>query len=101
VYASFMDVSVTQQIEDIRAKVIKLKARMQRLEQENDELRASVFEYLQQLDAFKKDQQKAEKVQQHAEISRAITLDKKQLQKELDKYILMIDKCIASVNSKM
>ena len=86
---------------EITSKIKKLKARNQRIEAENEELRKSVFGYLQLLETQKKDTAKASLSLQHEQLSQSLGGDKKVLQKELDKYILMIDKCIAAVNAKM
>jgi hypothetical protein len=83
---------------EIAAKVTKLKLRTERLEKENEALRNSVFNYLKEFDL-----QKNEIAQLNVQLKNNIpqpTLEaeKKKTQKEIDKYILLIDKCIASVD---
>lgn len=96
-----MESTVEIQLNEIRSKIGRIKNRNQRLEQENETLRKSVFDYLQQLDNQKKETAKLHQMMQHEQIGQSLTADKKKLQKELDKYILMIDKCIAAVNAKI
>lgn len=96
-----MDKQLEQYFSTITSKIKKLKARNQRLEVENEELRKSVFNYLQQLDVQKKETEKMVTALQHEQMGQALNADKKVLLKEIDKYILMIDKCIAAVNSNL
>jgi replicative DNA helicase len=96
-----MESTVDIQLNEIRSKISRIKSRTQRLEQENEALRKSVFEYLQQLESQKKETAKLNLMMQHEQIGLSLNADKKKLQKELDKYILMIDKCIAAVNAKI
>ena len=97
----FMSDNLQQYLSEISSKIKKIKLRNQRLEAENEELRKSVFTYLQQLDAQKREIEKLTESATNASIGNAISKDKKILHKEIDKYILMIDKCIAGVNSKL
>ncbi len=96
-----MEKIIENQLSQITSKIKKLKARNLRLETENEDLKKSVFGYLQQLEDQKKESVKLSQSMQHNLISQSLTTDKKTLQKEIDKYILMIDKCIAAVNVKM
>ncbi|HOZ51383.1 MAG TPA: hypothetical protein PLU17_05970 [Chitinophagaceae bacterium] len=96
-----MEKIIEHHLVEINSKIKKLKARTIRLEAENEELRKSVFEYLQQIETQKKESEKIAQTLQHYRISDSIQSDKKILQKEIDKYVLMIDKCIAAVNTKM
>jgi replicative DNA helicase len=96
-----MEKNIEKRLTEITSKIKKLKARNQRIEAENEELRKSVFGYLQLLETQKKDTAKASLSLQHEQLSQSLGGDKKALQKELDKYILMIDKCIAAVNAKI
>jgi replicative DNA helicase len=96
-----METELQIQLNEITAKVKKLKTRTARLESENEALRKSVFGYLQQLEQQKKESEKLSQSIQNDKISQSIASDKKSLQKELDKYILMIDKCIAAVEAKI
>lgn len=88
-------------LSEIEEKATKLNKRMQRLESENAELRASVFNYIQQLDEAKHKLTDAETQLKSAAISSKQHFDNKELKKELDKYILLIDRCIASLHTKL
>ncbi len=96
-----MEKNIETRLADIRSKIKKLKTRNLRIEAENEELRKSVFGYLQLLETHKKETEKASLSAQHELLAQSVNVDKKALQKELDKYILMIDKCIAAVNTNL
>jgi len=96
-----MEKTIGNQLSEITSKIKRLKTRNLRLEAENEELRKSVFNYLQMLDAQKKETEKASLSMQHEMLGQSLSGDKKVLMKEMDKYILMIDKCIAAVNAKI
>ncbi len=96
-----MEKNIGNQLSEITSKIKRLKSRNLRLETENEELRKSVFNYLQLLEAQKKETEKASLSVQHEILGQSLSGDKKVLLKELDKYILMIDKCIAAVNAKI
>ncbi len=96
-----MENNIENTLASISQKIKRLKARNTKLENENAELRASVFDYLQQLDLYKKANEKAITSMHTREISEVSKIDKKILRKDIDKYILMIDKCIASMKVKL
>ncbi len=96
-----MEKNIGNQLSEITSKIKRLKSRNLRLETENEELRKSVFNYLQLLEAQKKETEKASLSVQHEILGQSLSGDKKVLLKELDKYILMIDKCIAAVNANI
>jgi len=96
-----MDKQLENELQAIASNVNKLKTRTRRLETENEELRKSVFGYLQQLEDQQKEAKRLAELMKHGQISESLPTDKKLLQKEIDKYLQMIDKCIASVNAKM
>ncbi len=96
-----MEKNIGNQLSEITSKIKRLKSRNLRLETENEELRKSVFNYLQLLEAQKKETEKASLSVQQEILGQSLSGDKKVLLKELDKYILMIDKCIAAVNAKI
>ena len=96
-----MEKNIGNQLSEITSKIKRLKSRNLRLETENEELSKSVFNYLQLLEAQKKETEKASLSVQHEILGQSLSGDKKVLLKELDKYILMIDKCIAAVNAKI
>jgi replicative DNA helicase len=87
-------------LSDIETKIRKMKARNERLEKENEELRKSLFEYLQKMELQKKDSEKAKMHLQALQVGKSTDMNTAQLRKELDHYIYMIDKCIASINVK-
>ncbi|MBP6625703.1 MAG: hypothetical protein KA198_11060 [Chitinophagaceae bacterium] len=96
-----MEPKVEQQFTEIVSKVKKLKGRIIRLETENEALKKSVMSYLQLLDEHKKNAERISQQENAAQLNSAIQKDKKALQKDLDKYISLIDKCIASIETKV
>lgn len=84
----------------IEEKIKKLKARNERLEKDNAELKKSVFEYLQKMETQKKEFDKSKTQMLAMQMGKSSSLDHTQLRKELDHYIHLIDKCIASVHVK-
>ena len=94
-----MENEIGQSLQQITSKIRKLKIRNQRLEAENETLRRSVFEYLQQLEEQKKEAAKINQSITQSQIGQTINVDRKNMLRELDKYILMIDKCIAAVKA--
>jgi hypothetical protein len=79
-------------ISEITAKVTKLKLRCDRLEKENEELRNTVFTYLKELESQKLTSNTLNTFEKKSSKNNLPS------QKELDKYILLIDKCIASID---
>lgn len=79
-------------MQEINAKAQKLKSRTERLEKENEELRNSVFNYLKELEAQKIELNNLKTIAKNQ--SKNSTLS----QKDLEKYILLVDKCIASID---
>lgn len=96
-----MEKEINEQLTLITSKIKKLQVRNQRLETENEELRKSVFAYLQQLADQKRDSEQLAQEMRNSMIGQSLGVDKKNLQKELDKYILMLDKCIAAVQANI
>lgn len=96
-----MEKEISEQLASITAKIKKLQVRNQRLETENEELRKSVFGYLQQLADQKRESEQLAQEMRNSMIGQSLGIDKKNLQKELDKYILMLDKCIAAVQTNI
>ena len=88
----FYQMNANSLISEITLKVTKLKLRSERLEKENEELRNTVFNYLKELET----QKLAISTYKEADKNRPTTSFPSQ--KEIDKYILLIDKCIASVD---
>ena len=87
-------------LSNIEAKIKKLKARNERLEKDNENLKKSVFEYLQRLESQKKEMDKSKASLQALQLGKATSLNTAELRKELDHYIYLIDKCIASIHVK-
>ncbi|HPI54120.1 MAG TPA: hypothetical protein PLU10_05470 [Chitinophagaceae bacterium] len=96
-----MENPIEIQIAEITSKVKKMTTRMKRLESENESLKKSVMTYLELLDQQKKETDKLTQQLKAGQIQQQVSGDNKKLQKELDKYIGLIDKCIAAVNSKL
>lgn len=88
-----------QLLTDIEQKVKKLKLRSDRLEKENEEMRHSVFGYLQKLQEQQTQYEDLLRQFQAAEMSKTLHTDRKTMQKELDRYIHLIDQCLASLNA--
>ena len=95
------ETSIAQEFEQITAKVKKMKARITRLDAENAQLKTSVFSYLSQLEAQKQAQLALQQQAKNQQIAHNLSDSNKNLSKEIDKYILLIDKCIAAINIKL
>lgn len=91
--------NIPELLADLEQKARKMKTRSERLEKENEELRASVFNYLKKLDEQRLEQEEANKRFQAAVAGNTINGDRNLLQKELDRYIHLIDQCLASLNA--
>lgn len=90
-----------QLLDEIEKNFVKIKKRNERLEKENEDLKDSVFEYLQKLETAKKEIAQLETSLKATHLAHAGNTDVKMLRKELDKYIYMIDKCIAAVQTDL
>lgn len=86
-----------QLLTEIENKAKVLQQRIQRLNKENQALQNSVFEYLKQLEESRKEITELKKSVANQQLAGKIDLDKKQLQKEIDQYIQLVEKCIATV----
>lgn len=84
-------------LSEIELKAKSLQQRLQRLTKENKTLQDSVFEYLKQLDENRKEILELKKKVANQQLAERIELDKKQLQKEIDRYVQLVDKCIATL----
>lgn len=87
--------------DEIKNKIKRMKTRIGKLESENQELRKSIFTYLEQLAAQKKETQNLSQKQKNASLANSLSLPNHELNKEIDKYILILDKCIATINTKL
>jgi nitrate/nitrite-specific signal transduction histidine kinase len=88
-------------LSEIATKVTKLKLRNDRLEKENEELRNSVFNYLKELDLQKNEITHLQEQLSNNKTHSRLASEKKNLQKELDKYISLIDKSIESIQQNI
>lgn len=84
----------------IEAKIKKLKTHNARLEKDNAELKQSLFEYLQKIETQKQEFERSKMEFQALQLGKATDINTEELRKELDHYIYMIDKCIASIHVK-
>jgi len=84
----------------IETKIKKLQSRNERLEKDNEELKKTMFEYLQKLELQKKNVDQTKHELMALQLSKTTNMDTAHLKKELDHYIYMIDKCIASIHVK-
>ncbi len=91
----------SQLVLEIKEKVRQLKTRVQRLEKENAELKTSVFTYLEKIETQKAEMEKLKQELHTEHINANMNIDKKKMQKDIDKYIMMIDKCIANVKTSI
>lgn len=83
----------------IEKKARRLKQQNERLAANNTALEARIFDYLQQLDEAKARINQLEDQLKHRGMSEHI-VDKQALQKEIDRYIKIIDQCMAVVNTR-
>jgi replicative DNA helicase len=95
-----MEQYLEQHFTEIIAKVKKMKIRMERLELENENLKKSVFNYLQLLEKQRNETNQLAQQARYKQIAEKMNTSQHSLAKELDQYILMIDQCIAAVNTK-
>lgn len=87
-------------LDSLEQKARRLKQRTDRLEQENRELRDSVFRYLEQLDQKAKALREAEQKETATLLSQALPAgERKALRKEIDRYIALLDRCVAQLNA--
>jgi|688.fasta_scaffold586756_2 chromosome segregation ATPase len=91
---------INEIISEIERKSKRLLTRVDRLEKENTELRKSVFEYLEKLEKQKNEIETIKSQLKITQMSKSLPSEKKALQKEIDKYIYLIDKCIATVKTE-
>ena len=92
---------IQQILDTIEQKSKRLVSRVNRLEQENADLKKSVFEYLQKMENQLKEINQLKHQIKVNDLQKSVTGDKKKLQRELDKYIHLIDKCIANINTEL
>ena len=86
-------------LERIEKKVRRLKQHNERLAAHNAALEARIFDYLKQLEEAKTAITRLEEQLQVRHLGKQVG-DKKTLQKEIDRYIKIIDQCMASVNTR-
>lgn len=88
-------------LQTLESSVRKLKQRNERLESENAELKQSIFEYLGKLEHQKKENDLLRDQIRAKTIAGKLDPDAKVLAKEIDQYIRLIDKCLASIHTKL
>jgi len=86
---------------EIEQKAKRLTSRMIRLEKENEDLRNSMFEYLNRLEQQKKESEKLKMEIKALKVGGAVTSDKRKLKKDIDQYIHLIDQCLATLNTEL
>jgi chromosome segregation ATPase len=86
---------------EIELKVKRLTSRMIRLEKENEDLRNSMFEYLNRLEQQKKEADKLQMEIKALKVGGSVTSDKRKLKKDIDQYIHLIDQCLATLNTEL
>jgi uncharacterized protein YaaN involved in tellurite resistance len=92
--------SQEQLLDEILLRVKKNTTRMQRLESENAELRTSVFSYLDQLNKQKAEIELLQQQLTNKKIADRTSENPKELQRKIDQYITLIDKCMATIKVK-
>lgn len=91
--------SINALVDEIERKSKLIITRLKRLENENEELKKSVFTYLELMDKQAKEIHSLEEKLKVKQITKNTSADLKKLQRDIDKYIHMVDKCIASINA--
>ena len=86
---------------EIELKAKRLTSRMFRLEKENEDLRNSMFEYLNRLEQQKKEADKLQMEIRALKVGGSVTSDKRKLKKDIDQYIHLIDQCLATLNTEL
>jgi hypothetical protein len=86
---------------EIELKAKRLTSRMIRLEKENEDLRNSMFEYLNRLELQKKEADKLQMEIKALKVGDSVTSDKRKLKKDIDQYIHLIDQCLATLNTEL
>lgn len=86
---------------EIELKAKRLTSRMIRLEKENEDLRNSMFEYLNKLEQQKKEADKLQMEIKALKVGDSVTSDKRKLKKDIDQYIHLIDQCLATLNTEL
>lgn len=86
---------------EIELKAKRLTSRMIRLEKENEDLRNSMFEYLNRLEQQKKEADKLQMEIKALKVGGSVNSDKRKLKKDIDQYIHLIDQCLATLNTEL
>ena len=86
---------------EIELKAKRLTSRMIRLEKENEDLRNSMFEYLNRLEQQKKEADKLQMEIKALKVGGLVNSDKRKLKKDIDQYIHLIDQCLATLNTEL
>ena len=88
-------------LSEIELKAKRLTSRMIRLEKENEDLRNSMFEYLNKLEQQKKEADKLQMEIKALKVGGSVSSDKRKLKKDIDQYIHLIDQCLATLNTEL
>jgi uncharacterized coiled-coil DUF342 family protein len=89
--------ALNELLDELESKARKIRQRMDRMEEENRSLRQSVFQYLQQLDEQKKELDELKAQLATRQLAGEFKHTHKELQRKIELYIGMIDKCIATI----
>jgi SMC interacting uncharacterized protein involved in chromosome segregation len=74
-------------LSEIELKAKRLTSRMIRLEKENEDLRNSMFEYLNKLEQQKKEADKLQMEIKALKVGGSVTTDKRKLKKDIDSLL--------------
>ncbi|MEZ5047536.1 MAG: hypothetical protein R2831_11145 [Chitinophagaceae bacterium] len=96
-----MQQELLQTIEDLIGLAKKMRARIDSLEKDNENLQESVFKYIALLDQQKEESTLIEQHELAKQLVASSKLEKNKLKKDLDKYIAIINKCIATIEVKL
>ncbi len=95
------DSELLDMLQTLERSIRKLKQQNERLESENAELKQSVFEYLAKLEHQMHENDNLRGQIRAKEITGKLESNAKNLTKEIDQYIRLIDKCLAAIHSKI
>ena len=88
-----------QLLTSIEKKAKRLKQHNERLLADNAALEARLFDYLQQLEQTRSEVKRMEETLKHRAVGELVN-NKQDLRKELDRYIKIIDQCLATINTR-
>lgn len=100
-YRTMAGSELLDMLQTLERSVRKLKQRNERLESENAELKQSVFEYLAKLEHQMQENDSLRGQIRSKDIAGKLDSNSKDLAKEIDQYIRLIDKCLAAIHTKI